>query len=207
LRESLKSKVKTAGGCVDFTEVPAGYQPAATLAGLEAQGQNSGWRLDAAVNPDILSLQHILLYGIRGLAAYTHHARVLGREDDTIYAFLQEAPAMACGCPSFQIQNFARPAMGQLPGRKRRRLPLQPCPTGRYRSNWCRRPRPFSRAPICWRRRRRRIALFFCFEALRSNLREIETCNLQLTRSLKMCSLPFTILQNARAFYPIHGIL
>jgi len=93
LRESLKSKVKAAGGCIDFTEAPASYQPAATLAGLEAQGQDSGWRLDADANPDILSLQHILLFGIRGLAAYTYHARVLGQEDDAIYAFLQEALA------------------------------------------------------------------------------------------------------------------
>jgi len=93
LRESLKQKVRAAGGKVDFTEAPASFQPASTIDGLVAQGKKVGLKSDAAINPDILSLQHILLFGIRGVAAYAHHARILNQEDDAVYAFLHEALA------------------------------------------------------------------------------------------------------------------
>ena len=43
-----------------------------------------------ALNADILSLKHIILFGMRGIAAYMDHTRILGKEDDTMYAFLHE---------------------------------------------------------------------------------------------------------------------
>lgn len=42
-------------------------------------------------NPDIQSLQEILLYGLKGMAAYAHHARRLGMTDDNVNAFIEEA--------------------------------------------------------------------------------------------------------------------
>ncbi|MBN1585945.1 MAG: hydroxylamine reductase [Candidatus Omnitrophica bacterium] len=44
-------------------------------------------------NEDIRSLQHLLTYGIKGLAAYAEHASVLGYEDECIFAFISEALA------------------------------------------------------------------------------------------------------------------
>jgi hydroxylamine reductase len=44
-------------------------------------------------NPDILSLKQVVLYGLKGVAAYADHAKILGREDDAVYAFVQEALA------------------------------------------------------------------------------------------------------------------
>ena len=38
-------------------------------------------------DPDLRSLKSLILYGIKGLAAYTDHAAVLGYHDDEIYAF------------------------------------------------------------------------------------------------------------------------
>jgi hydroxylamine reductase len=38
-------------------------------------------------NEDLRSLKSLVLYGIKGLAAYTDHAAVLGYHDDDIYAF------------------------------------------------------------------------------------------------------------------------
>ncbi|MBP1729779.1 MAG: hydroxylamine reductase [Deltaproteobacteria bacterium] len=93
LREALKAKVKAAGGKADFAEGPAAFKPEATVAGLVAQGEKVGPKSDTSVNPDILSLQHVLLYGLKGVAAYADHAQILGKEDDTVYAFLQEALA------------------------------------------------------------------------------------------------------------------
>ena len=93
LRDSLKAKVSAAGGKVDFTETPATFQPAATQEGLIAQGGKVGLKSDPDINSDILSLQHILLFGMKGVAAYAHHSRILGKEDDSIYAFLHEGLA------------------------------------------------------------------------------------------------------------------
>jgi hydroxylamine reductase len=35
----------------------------------------------------------VVLYGLKGVAAYADHAKILGREDDAVYAFIQEALA------------------------------------------------------------------------------------------------------------------
>ena len=52
-----------------------------------------GLKSDPTINPDILSLQHTLLFGIKGISAYADHAQILGQEDDAVYAFVHEALA------------------------------------------------------------------------------------------------------------------
>lgn len=42
-------------------------------------------------DPDIVGLQELLTYGVKGLAAYAHHAGLLGYRDETIAAFVYEA--------------------------------------------------------------------------------------------------------------------
>jgi hydroxylamine reductase len=42
-------------------------------------------------DPDMESLQKILLYGLKGMAAYAHHARRLGMVDEEVDAFMEEA--------------------------------------------------------------------------------------------------------------------
>ncbi|NLX13608.1 MAG: hydroxylamine reductase [Phycisphaerales bacterium] len=42
-------------------------------------------------NEDIESLQQILLYGLKGMAAYAHHARRLGQVDEAVDGFVEEA--------------------------------------------------------------------------------------------------------------------
>ena len=93
LRESLKEKVQQAGGNVEFTESAANFTPAATMDELVEQGQAVELNSNTDENPDILSLKSTLLYGLKGLAAYADHAKILGREDDVVYAFIQEALA------------------------------------------------------------------------------------------------------------------
>jgi len=48
-------------------------------------------------NPDIRSLEHLLLYGLKGLAAYVDHALILGKKDDTVFAFMHKALAALNG--------------------------------------------------------------------------------------------------------------
>ena len=40
---------------------------------------------------DVESLQQILLYGLKGMASYAHHARRLGVTDESVSAFIEEA--------------------------------------------------------------------------------------------------------------------
>jgi hydroxylamine reductase len=93
LRENLKEKVKAAKGKVDFHEGPATFKPATSLEGLFKQGEAVGIKSDPSIDPDILSLQHILIFGIMGVAAYADHAQILGQKDDKVYAFIHEGLA------------------------------------------------------------------------------------------------------------------
>lgn len=40
---------------------------------------------------DVQSLQELLLFGLKGMAAYAHHARRLGQSDESVSAFIEEA--------------------------------------------------------------------------------------------------------------------
>lgn len=93
LREQLKGQVSNAGGKVDFTDPSAAFIPAADLDSLIKQGEDMGLIIDRQADEDIQSLQLILVYGIKGVSAYADHARILGQEDDSIYAFIHEAMA------------------------------------------------------------------------------------------------------------------
>lgn len=89
LREGLRSRL----GGLTFSEAAANFTPATDMIGLYAQGEGVTPASDTTENPDILSLKQILLYGLKGLAAYTDHAKILGQEDDAVYAFIHEALA------------------------------------------------------------------------------------------------------------------
>ena len=93
LRDALKRAVKEAGGKTDFAAGPADIIPAATAMELVAQGERHGLQTEGSTDPDIHSLQSVLLFGVRGVAAYADHAQLLGKEDDAVYAFVQEALA------------------------------------------------------------------------------------------------------------------
>ena len=93
LRDDLKEKVTVAGGKVDFAKGPATFIPESTKEALVNQGGQVGVKSDPAMDQDILSLRELLIYGLKGLAAYADHAAILGREDDTVYAFVHEAMA------------------------------------------------------------------------------------------------------------------
>ena len=92
-RKRLSEKIRSAGGKVYFSEPASNFQPEATMEGMVKQGELVGLKSDALIDPDILSLQHILLFGMKGVAAYADHAQILGQEDDAVYEFIQEALA------------------------------------------------------------------------------------------------------------------
>ena len=92
-RDSLIQKVKTAGGNLDLSIDALSFKPAGNLDVLLEKGETVGLMDYPAANADILSLKHILLFGVKGVAAYADHAQILGQEDPAVYAFVQEALA------------------------------------------------------------------------------------------------------------------
>lgn len=89
LRGKLKSNVRAG----EFSEGPAVFTPADTKEGMVSQGESVGVMADENLDADIRSLRELLTYGVKGLAAYADHARILGQEDERVYAFVHEAMA------------------------------------------------------------------------------------------------------------------
>ena len=96
-RERLKKMVAAAGGSLTWPEGAATLQPAADLSGLVKQGETVGLHSYPGDNPDILSLKHTVLFGIKGVSAYADHALILGQEDDSVYAYVHKGLAAIQG--------------------------------------------------------------------------------------------------------------
>jgi len=78
-------------GCVP-AHSPAHWEPADSLAGLIAQGEQvSVTKRQERHGLDIAGLMELYLYGLKGAAAYADHALILGVEDDQVYADFHEA--------------------------------------------------------------------------------------------------------------------
>jgi hydroxylamine reductase len=92
-RNGLIGKVKASGGSPDLSIDAMTFKPSGTLEGLIAQAETVGLMDYPAAGPDILSLKHTLLFGLKGLAAYADHAQILGQEDTAVYAFIHEGLA------------------------------------------------------------------------------------------------------------------
>jgi hydroxylamine reductase len=57
---------------------------------LVAKGMTVGVMADPTLNEDVRSLRELLTYGLKGLAAYAHHAYVLDHHNDALLHFIQE---------------------------------------------------------------------------------------------------------------------
>ena len=56
---------------------------------LEQQAENIG--VLTTLNEDVRSLRELIVYGVKGMAAYAEHAKNLGQENINIYAFIEKA--------------------------------------------------------------------------------------------------------------------
>jgi hydroxylamine reductase len=92
LRDILREKVRSAGGYVEF-HGPADMTAEKTKEGLIRQGKQVGINADPSINPDLNGLRWLLIYGIKGVAAYAYHANRLGKKDDKVFEFIQQGLA------------------------------------------------------------------------------------------------------------------
>jgi hydroxylamine reductase len=91
-RAAYEQACRNAGTTADVLNGPAAWTPAPDLPGLVRQGEEvSVPSRIADVGADVAGLQELLMYGVKGAAAYACHARILGRESGAVYAFFQEA--------------------------------------------------------------------------------------------------------------------
>jgi hydroxylamine reductase len=94
IRDDLKARylaaAETQGVTAEQPQGPAQFQPAADMDGLLAQAPevavNKGHE---AVGEDVNGLRMLILYGMKGVCAYSHHARVLGYRDADIDAGIE----------------------------------------------------------------------------------------------------------------------
>jgi len=71
---------------------PAQWVAATSADGLMQQAAQIGIQQAIATHgADLAGLQELLTYGLKGMAAYTDHAYILGKEDENVYAFIHEA--------------------------------------------------------------------------------------------------------------------
>jgi hydroxylamine reductase len=101
VKAETKAVAAAAGADVAALAGPATFEPAADVTELVAQGTaiSLQGRLDS-FGADVAGLQELITYGLKGMAAYADHARVLGVEDDEVYAFTHEALAFLAGNPN-----------------------------------------------------------------------------------------------------------
>ena len=91
LREALKAKIAAAGGNTDFAHPAASFTPADTIDGLAKQGADLKFIENLDTDENVRSLKQTLLYGLKGIAAYTDHASILGQNDPAIAGFMYQA--------------------------------------------------------------------------------------------------------------------
>jgi hydroxylamine reductase len=89
IRDMLKAEAAKQGVKVDtsfegttWTSIPELYEAKSMTVGVLTE-----------TNEDIRSLKELIIYGVKGMAAYVEHAYNLGHEDVVNYAFMQKALA------------------------------------------------------------------------------------------------------------------
>ncbi len=97
MRDRAKARYEEAyvarhGSSPDPLDGPAAWVPADTQEGLIAQGHQVGVETSKAqFGNDVAALRELILYGLKGTAAYADHAHILGHEDAGVHAFFHEA--------------------------------------------------------------------------------------------------------------------
>ncbi len=106
----VKAKYATAceaaGKTPETFQCPSGEALANDVQGLVAQGEKLA--IDIRIDkqgPDATALQELILYGLKGMAAYVDHAQILGKVDEEVFAFFHEALATV-ECPDNSVEDL-----------------------------------------------------------------------------------------------------
>ena len=91
VRATYEKAARAAGESPDELTGPATFEPALDIDSLVAQAEGvSIERRKAELGEGITGLQDLMLYGLKGAAAYVDHALILGVEDPGTFAMFHE---------------------------------------------------------------------------------------------------------------------
>ncbi|MCX8141176.1 MAG: hydroxylamine reductase [Candidatus Nezhaarchaeota archaeon] len=92
LRNEMKRKVRKVGGNADLPG-PASLEIAKSREELLKQAKQYAVRAppEGGLEADLFGLQSLITIAVKGIAAYTYHAYRLGKKDDRIFKFIEEA--------------------------------------------------------------------------------------------------------------------
>ncbi len=91
-KKLYESACQKAGKAPEKLTGSALWKPAKGISELVKQGEAIG--VDARrkqKGDDVVGLEELLTYGLKGMAAYADHAQILGEQDESVYAFMHEA--------------------------------------------------------------------------------------------------------------------
>ncbi|AMJ41204.1 hydroxylamine reductase [Anaerotignum propionicum] len=85
--EEIKEELKKAVGEIMNVPEAAKYKAPETMEGMLEDAEKLGIMADEKLDMDIRALRELLIYGFKGMAAYAHHAYILGKFDDEVNNF------------------------------------------------------------------------------------------------------------------------
>jgi len=89
LRDAVRNELEKSG--IDFSDCHESISWNGSESQYEEKSKEVG--VLATENEDIRSLRELLIYGLKGMAAYVHHADKLGFDDGEIFTFMQRGMA------------------------------------------------------------------------------------------------------------------
>jgi hydroxylamine reductase len=98
VKKRARGLLENAGGTVpDDIPGAAKWEPAENRERLLDQALKVGLMAEPDTNEDIRSLEHLLLFGLKGMAAYADHAHILGKDSDEVSGFIHKALSSLAG--------------------------------------------------------------------------------------------------------------
>ena len=99
VRDAYESAALSAGITPEVPVGAAQFVPQATTAGLVLQARDCTVKPDG-VDPSVVGLRALNLYGLKGVCAYAHHALVLDESDPEVFAGIENTLDFLAGEPS-----------------------------------------------------------------------------------------------------------
>ena len=101
LRDTAKAVAEAAGADLSNLPEPATWNPGTTAAELAAAAPFAAiQRFMDRDGPSVVGLRNLVLYGLKGTAAYAEHARVLGTEEAAVSAEFHRIAAFLASDPT-----------------------------------------------------------------------------------------------------------
>lgn len=91
--EEIKDELKNAVGEIENVPKAANYRAPNTMEEMVEDAKNIGIMSDEKLDMDIRSLRELLIYAFKGMAAYAHHAYILGKFEDEVNNFFYKGLA------------------------------------------------------------------------------------------------------------------